>query len=375
MVSNLTELTNLGLCEVADAIGSGEFSAKSYSQALLDRIAAANGTVNAFIRLENEQVLARARQSDLRRSKEPPRSLDGVPLAHKDMFLRSGVTTTFGSRICRDHRADITATVMERLDAAGAIDLGALNMSEFAQGPTGHNLHFGACRNPWNPDRVSGGSSSGSRRRRRRFVPAALGSDTGGSVRLPAACCGVTGIKPTWSRVALGAMPLAPSFDCIGVLARSARDCARMLYLVSGHDERDATSSRRPVPDYEAGLDGELSGLRIGIPTNWFLDGVSSSAMRRFEAATNALRARASDCREIELPLMDAIAAWSSVASQVEVAARRAEWMTRRIGDYATQVNAENLSRLRHPRRALCQRHAPSRQRVASLYGSRIRPG
>lgn len=331
-------LHELGLCEAADAIADGNMSSQAYATALLERIEALNPVVNAFIRIDRDQAPERAREAD----RKAGGRLRGIPLAHKDMFSRAGATTTCGSAIRPDFRPDVTATVLERLDAEGAFELGALNMSEFAQGPTGHNLHFGPVRNPWDPGRVTGGSSSGSGAAvAAGLVPASLGSDTGGSVRIPAACCGVTGLKPTWSRVSRhGGMPLAPSFDCIGPLARSARDCARILSVVAGRDPADATASGRPVPDYESGLDGDLRGMRVGIARTWFLDGVSEAAMMRFREAVAVLEGRGAVCVDIDLPLMDRIATYSGVASRVEVSAQHAQFMRERPQDLAVHVSA-----------------------------------
>src|SRR5687768_12754558 len=193
---------------------------------------------------------------------------EGVPLAHKDMFYRAGRVSSCGSKIMQNRVADCTSAALERLDAAGFADLGRLNMSEFAYNPTGHNEHWGDCKNPWKPDSITGGSSSGSGAAvAARCVFGALGSDTGGSVRLPAAANGVTGLKVTWGRVSRhGALPLSHSLDTIGPLARSAEDCALMLQAVAGHDERDAVSSRKPVDDYVKGLSNKV---RIGISRDW----------------------------------------------------------------------------------------------------------
>jgi aspartyl-tRNA(Asn)/glutamyl-tRNA(Gln) amidotransferase subunit A len=331
-----------GLCETAESITTGGLSAEAYATCLVERIEAYNPVINAVIRFSPERALELARAADLARAAGPVGPLHGIPLAHKDMFYRAGMVTSCGSRIRGDFRPQITATVLKRLDLAGAFEVGALNMSEFAQGPTGHNLHFGPARNPWNTARVTGGSSSGSGAAvAAGFVPASLGSDTGGSVRIPAACCGITGLKPTWSRVSRhGAMPLAPSFDCIGPLARSARDCARMLAVVAGQDPADPTASRRPVPDYEAALDGDLRGMRIGIARTWFLDGVSQAAMTRFRAAVDVLEGRGARCIDLDLPLMDQIAVYSGIASRVEVAAQHAEWMRELPHIYAVHVSA-----------------------------------
>src|SRR5205085_5487610 len=194
--------------------------------------------------------------------------LHGIPLAHKDMFYREGRVSTGGSLILQDHVATTTATVLQRLDAAGAIEIGVLNMSEFAAGPTGHNLHFGHCRNAFDAAHIPGGSSSGSAVAvAARAVFGALGSDTGASIRLPAAYNGVLGLKPTYGRVSRhGAMPRSWSFDHVGPIARTARDCALLLQAIAGHDANDATTSAHSVPDYSAGLGaGRLSGLTIGV--------------------------------------------------------------------------------------------------------------
>lgn len=329
----------LDLVEAADGIAAGALSAGEHLAGLLARIDRDNGRVNAFIRLDREAAQRHAEAADAARV---PGRLAGVPLAHKDMFYRAGAISTCGSHIRQDHRAATTATVLARLDAAGAFELGALNMSEFAQGPTGHNRHFGPCRNPWDTARVTGGSSSGSGAAvAAGFVPAALGSDTGGSVRIPAACCGVTGLKPTWSRVSrAGAMPLAPSFDCIGPLARSARDCARVLAMIAGEDAADVTASRRPVPDYEAALDGDLSGMRIGVVGGPFVEDASDAVRTRLDGALAVLAGRGARVEPVTLPLAKEIAAYSAVASRVEVAAQHAAWMQERAGDYAIHVSA-----------------------------------
>ena len=268
--------------------------------------------------------------------------LRGLPLAHKDMFFSTTRPTSCGSRIMAGHQGVDTATVLERLAQAGGVEVATLGMSEFAQAPTGHNGHYGAVRNPHDRARVSGGSSSGSGAAvAAGLVLGSLGSDTGGSIRIPASVCGVTGLKPTWGRVPLrGAMPLAPSFDCIGPLARSARDCALLLQQIAGHDPRDGDCARLPVPDYTAALNGDLRGLRIGVPDSWFLDGVSPDIAARFEAALAALVARGATVRTIILPNFDHILACAAVASRVEVASQHRHFMRTRAQDYAIQVSA-----------------------------------
>ncbi len=270
----MSDLTALTLRDAAAAPPRGRVRAEALTEACLDRIERLQPKLNCFIRVTAEAARERARAADMAvKAGRPLGLLHGVPLAHKDMFYRAGEVCSCGSKIRADFAPDHTATVLTRLDAAGAAELGRLNMAEFAMGPTGHNEHFGRCRNPWNPDYITGGSSSGSGAAvAAGLVFGALGSDTGGSVRLPAAACGVAGIKPTLGRVSRhGAMPLSHSLDCIGVLARSVGDCARLLSVIAGADPHDGMSSRRPAADYERGLDeaanpGALAGDVIGIP-------------------------------------------------------------------------------------------------------------
>ena len=207
------------------------------------------------------------------------------------MYYRKGIVCTCGSKIRREFVPDRTATVLERLTAAGALNLGGLNMAEFAVGPTGHNVHWGDCHNPWNPAHITGGSSSGSGSAvAGRLVFGALGSDTGGSVRLPATMCGLVGIKPTQTRVSrYGIMGLSFSLDNVGPLTRTARDCARVLGVIAGHDPKDPTSSAMPVPDYEAELDDGVSGLRVGVPDNYYYDGADDEVRALMQASLEQL--------------------------------------------------------------------------------------
>ena len=245
------------VAEAAAAIAQGRLRAEALVEACLDRVERLQPALNCFIRVTAEAARGNARAADMAvKAGHALGPLHGVPLAHKDMFYRAGEICSCGSKIRANFVPDHTATVLRRLDAAGGIDLGRLNMAEFALGPTGHNDHFGRCRNPWSGDRITGGSSSGSGAAVAAGLAfGALGSDTGGSVRLPAAACGVVGIKPTQGRVSrYGAMPLSHSLDCIGLLARAVGDCARLLSVIAGADDRDGMASRRAVPDYERGL-------------------------------------------------------------------------------------------------------------------------
>ena len=246
----------------------------------------------------------------------------GVPLAHKDMFYRAGRVASCGSRIRRDWVANETSAALERLDAAGFGDLGRLNMSEFAYGPTGHNEHFGDCRNPWNPEYITGGSSSGSGAAvAARLVFGALGSDTGGSVRLPAAACGVTGLKTTWGRVSLrGAMPLSHSLDTIGPLARSAEDCAILLQTIA----RDGDSR-------------EKKEIRIAMSTEWIERYADPQVAAAVLAAAKALDRNA---LEVEPPDFETLSAHCLVVMQAEASAQHAQWMRERPADYSSAVRA-----------------------------------
>jgi aspartyl-tRNA(Asn)/glutamyl-tRNA(Gln) amidotransferase subunit A len=337
-----SELRRLTLVQASDAIRNGEITSVRLTQAALDAFDAEDRRINAAIGLDREDALETAEALDkLSKAGRVLGRLHGVPLAHKDMYYRAGKVCTCGSKIRRAFKPTYSATVLTRLEAAGSITLGSLNMAEFAQNPTGHNAHFGNCHNPWHRDYCTGGSSSGSGAAvAARFIFGALGSDTGGSIRLPATMCGVTGIKPTQTRVSrYGAMPLSFSADNVGPLARTARDCARLLYAIAGHDPADATSSTEPVPDYEAALDGDIRGLRIGVPTNFFLDGADPDVQAAFDGAMKVLEARGARCVPLEIPNMEAVNTYASVLSRVEGAAIHAQWMRERPQDYGIHLS------------------------------------
>ncbi len=336
-------LVELSLAEAADAFRRGEVTALRLLEAALLRIRRAGPLTNAVIRLDEAPARLAAHEADAARAAgQPLGPLAGVPLMHKDMFGREGRISTAGSVIWRDRIARRTATVLARLDAAGALDLGTLHMAEFAQNATGHNAHLGDARNPWNPDHVTGGSSSGSGAAvAARMVWGALGSDTGGSVRLPAAMCGVSGLKPTQGRVPrTGAMPLSFSTDNVGPLARTARDLARLLGVLAGQCPADPASSDLPVPDYEAALDGDLRGMRIGVLEGGFTDGAEDDVLRAMGAATDALRARGARLVPLAPPIMPAVMAYTALVSRTEAAMIHAQWMRERPGDYGGALAA-----------------------------------
>jgi aspartyl-tRNA(Asn)/glutamyl-tRNA(Gln) amidotransferase subunit A len=258
------------------------------------------------------------------------------------MYYQAGRPCTCGSAIRKDFVPTVTATVIQRMAAAGAYAYGGLNMAEFAQNPTGHNAHYGDCHNPWNLPYITGGSSSGSGAAvAARFTYGALGSDTGGSVRLPAAACGVTGLKPTQTRVSrAGVMPLSFSADNVGPLTRTVQDCARLMTVIAGHDPLDPTSAAEPVPDYEAALDGDLRGVRVGVPTTYFLDGADAPVVEALEAAVAVMASRGATIVRLPLPLMDAVSAYVGVISRVEGGTIHAQWMRDRPQDYAVHLSA-----------------------------------
>ncbi len=330
------------LTAIADAIAARRITSVEATEACLARIEAWQPRTNAFLRVYREKALAQAKAMDAElaagRSRGP---LHGVPMAHKDMYYRKGELSTGGSAIRRDWTAPVTATVLGKLDAAGVVELGFLNMAEFAAGPTGHNVHHGHCRNPWDQTRVTGGSSSGSGASvAARMVYGALGSDTGGSIRLPAAACGVVGMKATYGRVSrAGAVARSWSLDHVGPLTRTVRDNARMLSVIAGHDPDDSTTSEKPVPDYEALLDGGVAGLRIGLalPKEGLapLDPQIGAAV---QAAADALGRLGAKVSTVTLPDFTALYRAAEVMVKCEAAAMHRPWMEKTPELYANQV-------------------------------------
>ena len=330
------------LTEIADAIAAGRLTSVQATEACLARIETWQPRTNAFLRLQKERALEQARAMDRELAAGTRRGpLHGVPMAHKDMYYRKGERSTGGSAIRRDWVAPVTATVLQKLDAAGAVELGFLNMAEFAAGPTGHNVHHGHCRNPWDSARVTGGSSSGSGASvAARMIYGALGSDTGGSIRLPAAACGVVGMKATYGRVSrAGAVARSWSLDHVGPLTRTVRDNARMLAILAGHDPDDSTTSDRPVPDYEALLEGGVQGLRIGLALP--SDGpapLEASIGAAVQAAANTLGRLGAKITTATLPDFTALYRAAEVMVKCEAAAMHRPWMEKTPELYANQV-------------------------------------
>ena len=331
------------LTEAAAALARGELSSVELTRSCLERAHRLNAALNCFIRIEDEAALAAARAADAARAAGRAGGvLHGVPIALKDMFYDPARVTSSGSRLRREFRATTTATVLARLTAAGAVNLGALNMTEFALGPTGHNAHYGDCRNPWNTAHIAGGSSSGAgAATAARLAFGALGSDTAGSIRTPAAANGVVGLKPTYGRVSrAGVMPLSWSADHVGPLARTARDCARLLGVIAGHDPADPSSSRRAVPDYEAALGRGVAGLRIGVARNFFFDGVAAEVRAAIEAALRVFAGAGAHLLEVDVPAPEHLTELGRAIVYSEAAAIHGEWLRTRPAEYSPQVRA-----------------------------------
>jgi aspartyl-tRNA(Asn)/glutamyl-tRNA(Gln) amidotransferase subunit A len=336
-----TEPALMSLTEVARAIAEKRLSSHEATRACLHRIAQWQPHLNAFMAIEAEAALKAADDADAALARGNNRGpLHGVPLAHKDMYYDAGKVVTCGSLIRRDFVATSTATALQRLKNAGSIRLGSLQMVEFAYGPTGHNSHYGPVRNPWNVAHVTGGSSSGSGSAvAARLTFAALGSDTGGSIRMPAHFCGVTGLKTTYGRISrAGAMPLSQSLDTVGPLARTVQDCALLLGLMAGADPEDLTASHAPVPDYVAATTSSLKGLKIGVPTAFYVDDLDSEVARVLDQTIDVLKREGADIVKVELPDQRQLSAACQLVLAVEAAAYHKRWMIERPQDYGPQV-------------------------------------
>jgi aspartyl-tRNA(Asn)/glutamyl-tRNA(Gln) amidotransferase subunit A len=335
------DLLDRSLLDIAQLIRKRKVSSVEVTRAAIERAERLQPVINSFVRLEAVDALMAARRADGLLAKGTVLGpLHGVPLAHKDMFYRRGKPCTCGSLIRKDYRATQDGTALKRLLDAGSIYLGGLNMAEFAVGPTGHNAHWGHCRNPWNPEHVTGGSSSGAGASvAARTAFGALGSDTGGSVRLPAAMCGVVGIKPTAGLVSRhGAMPLSFTLDTIGPLTRTVRDNARLLKVIAGPDPNDPTTAPRKPANPEAGLNAGVKGLRIGIPKQFFFDGASDDVRALYEQSMALFRRMGAKLVEVDLPDIARLTQLSNVVLASEAATFHARWLTERPNDYQDQV-------------------------------------
>ena len=294
------------LSSLSQALAAKEISSVELTQLYLERITRLNPAINAYITVNAEKSLAQARAADAQRAAGKAGSLTGIPLAQKDIFCTKGWLTTCGSKMLGNFVSPYDATVIERCNAAGAVILGKTNMDEFAMGSSNETSHFGAVKNPWDAACVPGGSSGGSAAAvAARLAPAATGTDTGGSIRQPAALCNLTGLKPTYGVVSrYGMIAFASSLDQGGPMARSAEDCALLLNTMAGFDGRDSTSLDRPAEDYCRDLDKPLVGLKIGLPKEFFGEGCAPEVMALVEAAIAEYRKLGAETVEVSLPNM-----------------------------------------------------------------------
>ena len=290
--------------EIAAALNAGDISSVELTQTYLDRITQFNGELNAYITVCADSALRQAKTADEKRAKGSNSPLLGVPLAHKDIFCTNGVTTTCGSRMLHNFVAPYDATVVEKFNEAGAVMLGKTNMDEFAMGSSNETSFFGPVKNPWDTKRVPGGSSGGSAVAVAADLCAmATGTDTGGSIRQPAAFCGITGFKPSYGRVSRwGMIAFASSLDQAGPLCKTAEDAALMTNVMAGLDKKDSTSIDKPVEDYTASLSNSLDGLKIGVPKQHFAEGLTAGVEQTIREALKEYENLGATITEIDLP-------------------------------------------------------------------------
>ena len=292
------------LAELATGLEKGEFSSVELTQAYLDRIHKEDSRYNSFITVTDELALQQARAADQRRAEGQAELLTGIPMAHKDIFCTAGVKTSAGSKMLDNFISPYDATVIRKFNAAGSVTLGKTNMDEFAMGSSNESSFYGPSRNPWDTDRVPGGSSGGSAAAiAAGLAPAATGTDTGGSIRQPAALCNLTGLKPTYGRVSrYGMIAYASSLDQGGPMAHTAEDAAMMLNVMAGMDPLDSTSVDKAVPDYTATLDQPLAGLKIGLPKEFFSADLNPEIATLIHAAVKEYEALGATVKEVSLP-------------------------------------------------------------------------
>jgi aspartyl-tRNA(Asn)/glutamyl-tRNA(Gln) amidotransferase subunit A len=339
----MTDVVFAPVVDLARMIAGKEVSPVEVTRAHLERVGALDRTLRAYITVCGDAALEAARAAETALAAGRPLGpLHGVPMALKDLYDTAGVTTTGGSRILRDRVPDADATVVRRLREAGAILIGKLNMVEFAYGPEGYNPHYGHARNPWDRDaeRAAGGSSSGSGVAvAAGLSPFSLGSDTGGSIRIPASLCGITGLKPTYGRVSrAGVLPLAWSMDHVGPMTRSVADAALILRVIAGYDPADPSTSVLPVPDYLAALSGDVRGLRVGLLRSFFLEAATPEVRAAVEAAAAALTKAGAVVDEVALPTVAHVAAGALAVVGSEALAYHAPWLRTRAGEYDPEV-------------------------------------
>jgi aspartyl-tRNA(Asn)/glutamyl-tRNA(Gln) amidotransferase subunit A len=345
MVAN--ELTTLSVTEAGERIRRRLLSPVELTRAYLDRIAARDAECRCYITVLRDQALAAAAALEKEVGAGQYRGpLHGIPIGLKDLVMTRGIRTTCGSRILKDWVPESDATVATRLSKAGAVLLGKLNLHEFAYGPTGVNPHYGTARNPWGLDRMPGGSSSGSGGGVAGFFCAgALGTDTGGSVRIPASLCGIVGLKPTYGRVSrAGVVPLAWSLDHVGPMTRTVADAAIILQAMAGQDPADPSTAAVPVPDYRSGLEGEVRGLRVGLVRELFFERLDPEVRAAVEEAARALEGFGVRIEEVRLPrIQHATPAVFAIIS-AESMAYHEPYLKTRASEYGADVRARLLT-------------------------------
>ncbi len=314
----MSDLISLSIDEARRRLDAREISSLELTEAFLARIEATQGKLNTFISTTPEMARAQAEEADRRIASGDAGPLCGIPVGVKDIILARGTRTTAASAILKSYEAPYDATVVARMRAAGAVLVGKLNCDEFAMGSSNENSAYGLTRNPWDTDRVPGGSSGGSAAAvAARQCIVSLGTDTGGSIRQPAAFCGVTGLKPTYGRVSrYGVIAFASSLDQVGPIGRSVRDAAHLLRTIAGHDRLDSTSVDNPVPDYCSALTGDVRGLRVALPREYFADGLDDDVRRAVQAAAQQLQSLGATLEDVSLPHTEyAIATYYLIAT------------------------------------------------------------
>ena len=330
----------LSLTEVAAQIRERKLSSVEVTQALLSRIRHWQPKLNAFVRIEADEALAAAKEADAQLAKSGPKGvLHGVPMAHKDMYYFAGKPAGCGSKIREGWIASQTSTAIKHLQNAGAIRIGALHMVEFAMGPTGHNAYLGPACNPWNTTCITGGSSSGPAAAvAARLTYAALGSDTGGSIRIPANFCGVTGLKVSYGRVSrANAMPLSFTLDTVGPLCRSAEDCGLIAGLIFGEDPLDPVTAGAPAWN-KAATQRSVNSLKIGVPKSFYVDDLEADVAAALDDTITMLRKLGAKIVSLDLPDPTAIDAAAFLVLSVEATSFHAPWMRTCPQDYTPQV-------------------------------------
>ena len=341
------ELTRLSIAEVGELLRRRALSPVELTRAYLDRIQREDGDRLAYITVLRNEALAAATAAEREIAGGHSRGpLHGIPIALKDLIMTRGIRTTCGSRILKDWVPDADATVARRLAEAGAILLGKLNMHEFAYGPTGVNPHYGTSRNPWDRGRMPGGSSSGSAVAVAAGLCAgALGTDTGGSVRIPAAFCGLVGLKPTYGRVSrAGVIPLAWSLDHVGPMTRTVTDAALLLQALAGRDPADPSTADVPVPDYARAMQGEIRGLTLGLPKDLFFERLDPEVRAAVLAAARSLEGLGASLEEIPLPKIRHAGPASFAIIVSEATAYHEPYLKTRAAEYGADVRARLMT-------------------------------